>query len=77
MVRMAVKMSTKKQKMSSGPVKREVRKPDIREVARANGAIVEAFRNPRGEVPEGMEMAAFMAIFHPNIKGKKLKKLLG
>jgi hypothetical protein len=54
-----------------------VSQPDIRETARANGALVEAHRNRKGEVPEGMEMAAFMAVFHPNIKGKKLKALVG
>jgi len=46
-------------------------------IARANGAMVESFRNRNGDLPEGLEMAAFMAVFHPNIKGKKLKALVG
>lgn len=58
-------------------VQRMVSQPDIRHLARANGALVDAHRNRNGEAPEGMEMAAFMAVFHPNIKGKKLKALVG
>ena len=57
-------------------VQRIVSQPDIRHLARANGALVESHRNRNGELPDGMEMAAFMAVFHPNIKGKKLKALV-
>lgn len=42
----------------------------IQYLARANGALVESHRNRNGELPEGMEMAAFMAVFHPNFKPK-------
>ena len=58
-------------------LKRSVSQPDIMQAARANGALVESHRNRLGETSEGMEMAAFMAVFHPNIKGKKLKALVG
>jgi hypothetical protein len=50
---------------------------DVKHVARAHGALVESYRNRNGELPRGMEMAAFMSVFHPTIKGKKLKALVG
>jgi len=54
------------------------RQPDIRERARAAGCVLEAWRSERtGEVPKKESLAAFMSIFHPEIKGKKLKALLG
>ena len=43
-------------------------------LARANGALVESHRNRNGDLPEGMEMAAFMATFHPTFKTKKEHK---
>lgn len=71
----------KKSNKSPGPpavsLQRVISQPDIKHLARANGALVESHRNRRGEVPEGMEMVAFMAVFHPEIKGKKLKALIG
>lgn len=75
-------MQTKKSKRKKKGVTRVgsgtlVSQPDIRHLARANGAMVEASRNRNGETPEGLEMAAFMAVFHPNITGKKLKALVG
>lgn len=33
-------------------------------------------RTRDGAAPEGLEMAAFMSIFHPEVKGKKLKAIL-
>jgi len=67
----------KKTELKRGKPVRLVNQPDIRHLARANGAMVEASRNRNGETPEGLEMAAFMAVFHPSIKGKKLKALVG
>lgn len=51
--------------------------PDKLQHARACGAMLDAYRNPAtGHPPENMEMAAFMAVFHPNIKGKRLKRVM-
>lgn len=50
--------------------------PDIREHARAVGCFVESRRNRSGENDKALEMAAFKAVFHPEIKGKRLRKLL-
>lgn len=54
----------------------KVPKPDIRERARAAGCWLNARRSNDGNVPKSEEMAAFMAIFHPEIKGRKLAALL-
>jgi hypothetical protein len=52
--------------------------PDIRDRARAAGCYLNNVRNARtGEVPRDLEMAAFMSIFHPEIKGKRLRRLVG
>lgn len=57
---------------------RLVSQPDIRERARAAGCWLNAGRSRRtGEVDKEQEMAAFMSVFHPEIKGKKLKALVG
>lgn len=51
--------------------------PDIMHHARACGAMLNSMRSPAtGRPPEDMEMAAFMVVFHPQIKGKRLKKVL-
>jgi len=69
--------ANKRQRPTGVAVQRVVSQPDIRHLARAHGAMVESSRNRNGETPEGLEMAAFMAVFHPNITGKKLKALVG
>ena len=47
---------------------------DIMERARAGGCYLRnAFRE---NAPEDLKLAAFMAIFHPEIKGKRLKNLI-
>jgi len=52
--------------------------PSIMERSRAAGCWLNSRRSRRtGEVPKDEEMATFMAIFHPEIKGKKLKDLMG
>lgn len=51
--------------------------PDKLHHARACGAMLESYRSPAtGHPPKDMEMAAFMAVFHPNIKGKRLKQVM-
>lgn len=50
---------------------------DIRDRARAAGCYLNGVRNAQtGEVPRDMEMAAFMSIFHPEVKGRCLRRLL-
>lgn len=58
-------------KAASPPVRNQMDR------ARAAGAWLESRRSRRtGEVPKDEELAAFMSIFHPEIKGKKLKRIL-
>ncbi len=52
-------------------------KPDIRTRARAAGCYLEMTRSREtGRVAKDVELAAFMAIFHPEVKGKRLRRLL-
>lgn len=57
-------------------------KPDIRERARAAGAYLNMVKPTPGrdgmaeEQYKKLEMAAFMAVFHPEVKGARLRRIV-
>jgi len=75
---MKLKARPDRKKGAAVRVQRIVSQPDIMERTRAAGCWLNGRRSRRtGDVPKDESMAAFMAIFHPEIKCKKLKALVG